>query len=135
MYRHKVIYSAIYYLAFLLEIGLISIAYFATRYYFIFIPAVSVIFLVNFVFYIRQLGTRYILKTEGIYKYVNSDATLYRYSNFTSIRDTFLYLEITHRTKKKIKTLYISKLLKNYEEFETEFKQSIEQYKNDILFF
>lgn len=134
-YKHKLIYSFIYYGVFILELALIFSAYFITRYYFIFIPIVSVIFVVNVVFYIRQLMTSYELREDGIHKYFRDKETVYQYGDFISVRSTVMYLEIEYRTEKKVRTLYISKLLKNMKNFETEFDSYIMYIKDDILFY
>lgn len=134
-YKHKIIYSFIYMFAFLLELTLIAVAYFATRYYFIFIPIVSVIFVLNVLFYIKQLMTSYELRKDGIYKHFKEKSECYLYDDFISVRNTFLYLEITYKTDKKIRTLYISKLLKKYSDFDTEFNSYIMYRKKEIMFF
>ena len=79
--------------------------------------------------------TSYQLLDDGIHKFVRGKETVYRYGNFVSIRETLIYLEIEYRIDKKVRTLYISKLLKNYKHFETEFQSYIMHIKNDILFF
>jgi len=120
---------------FIFEIGLMVVGYFASRYNYIFIPIIFVIFVFNIYAYIRQITSSYVITNNGIEINRKDQHSEIAFKHIVSIRETVLYYEVTHRIKKKVRTMYFSKLIKDFATFKNEVENNIRDQKVDVLFF
>lgn len=135
IYKYRFLYNFVYVWIFIFEISLMVVGYFATRYYYIFIPIVFLIFLLNIYAFIRQIQTSYVITENGLSKlHKGLEVELYRYEDIKMYKKLRLYIEFTVKLNKKIKTIYISKLLKNYKDLEKIFETNLKEVNKDVVF-
>jgi len=134
-HKYRLIYSFIYFASFIFVGGLTGLAYYATRYYYIFIPILAVVFVINVIAYVRQMQTYYFLGEFGIEKWRGRTCSIVLYEDVVTIKETRIYYEIEYRLNKKVKTLYLSKLLKDFEMLKNEFERNLKECNQKVIFF
>lgn len=134
-HKYRFVYNFIYFASLLFVGVLIASAYFATRYYYIFIPILSIVFVINVIAYVRQIQTYYFLGEFGIEKWRKKTCKIVLYEDVVTIKETKMYYEIEYRTPSKVRTLYLSKLLNDFEMLKQEFERNLKECNKEVIFF
>lgn len=91
--------------------------------------------MINLIAYIRQIQTYYFLGEFGLEKWHKRECRIILYEDVVTIKETKLYYEIEYRLDRKIRTLYLSKLLRDFIVLKTEFERNLKECNKQVIFF
>lgn len=81
------------------------------------------------------MQTYYFLGEFGLEKWRKDTCLIIRYDDVVTIKETKLYYEIEHRTPTKIRTLYLSKLVKDFDILQKLFERNLKEVNDKVIFF
>lgn len=134
-YSHKFTYHFVYIVTFLMEFALMAIAWIMDQNKWMFVGVLFIIFIINLIAYIRQISYQYGISEQGICRFYKDQENWFYYQNMKSVRKQRLYLEIVYSNDGKYQTLYISKWIRQFKDFEAIFDASLKHYQDQVILY
>lgn len=81
------------------------------------------------------MQTYYFLGEFGIEQWRFRTCMIILYEDVVTIKETKMYYEIEYRRLHKVRTLYLSKLLKDFKILKNEFERNLKEYNDKVIFY